>query len=114
MENAVIQLAISFLTVAVFVGCKQGFDINVSSDAWIWILILGFVNTGIGCYLYFSSLAKLPVQTVAVCGYLEPLSAVVFASVLLKERMTIVQIIGAVCIIGGAMVGELVKVKKTL
>ena len=114
MENAVIQLVISFLTVAVFVVCKQGFDINVPSDAWIWILILGFVNTGIGCYLYFSPLAKLPVQTVAVCGYLEPLSAVVFASVLLKERMTILQIIGAVCIIGGAMVGELVKVKKTL
>ncbi len=112
MENAVIQLVISFLTVAVFVGCKQGFDINVPSAAWIWILILGFVNTGIGCYLYFSPLAKLPVQTVAVCGYLEPLSAVVFASVLLKERMTIVQIIGAVCIIGGAMVGELVKERK--
>ena len=111
LENSVIQLAVSFFTVAVFVGCKQGFVIEIPSDSWSWILILGVVNTGIGCYLYFSPLAKLPVQTVAVCGYLEPLSAVVFASILLHEKMTIVQIIGAACIIGGAMIGELVKKK---
>ena len=112
MENSVIQLVASFLTVAIFVGFKQGFVVKVPSEAWIWILVLGIVNTGIGCYLYFSPLAKLPVQTVAVCGYLEPLSAVVFASVLLGEKMNIVQIIGAVCIIGGAMIGELVMIKK--
>ncbi len=109
MENSVIQLVVSFLAVAIFVGFKQGFVISVPPEAWIWILVLGVVNTGIGCYLYFSPLAKLPVQTVAVCGYLEPLSAVVFASVLLEEKMTIVQIIGAICIISGAMIGELVK-----
>lgn len=113
MENSVIQLVVSFLTVAVFLGIKQGFVINVPSDSWAWILVLGILNTGIGCYLHFSPLSKLPVQTVAVCGYLEPLSAVVFATVLLGEKMTFIQIIGAVCIIGGAMIGELIKPKKT-
>ncbi len=111
-ENSVIQLIVSFLTVAVFVGVNQGFIINIPTDAWGWILILGIVNTGIGCYLYFSPLSKIPVQTVAVCGYLEPLSAVIFATALLGEKMTFVQFIGAVCIIGGAMIGELVKTKK--
>lgn len=112
MENSVIQLVVSFLTVALFMGIKQGLVIDVPSTAWIWILILGIVNTGIGCYLYFSPLAKLPVQTVAVCGYLEPLSAVVFAALLLGEKMTMIQIAGAVCIIGGAMIGELIKPKR--
>lgn len=113
MENSVIQLTVSFLTVAVFVGFKQAFVIHVPGEAWVWILILGIVNTGIGFYLYFSPLAKLPVQTVAICGYLEPLSAVVFAALLLGEKMTVVQVIGAACIIGGAMVGELIKGRKT-
>lgn len=113
MENSVIQLTVSFLTVAVFVGIKQAFVIHVPGEAWVWILILGIVNTGIGCYLYFSPLSKLPVQTVAICGYLEPLSAVVFAALLLGERMTVVQVIGAVCIIGGAMIGELIKGRQT-
>ncbi len=112
MENSVIQLVVSFLTVAIFTGFKQRFIINAPADAWVWILILGILNTGIGCYLYFSPLAKLPVQTVAVCGYLEPLSAVVFASLLLGEKMTVVQIAGAICIIGGAMIGELIKPKR--
>lgn len=112
MENSVIQLTVSFLTVAVFVGIKQAFVIHIPAEAWPWILILGIVNTGIGCYLYFSPLSKIPVQTVAICGYLEPLSAVVFAAILLGEKMTMLQIIGAVCIIGGAMVGELVRTKK--
>ncbi len=109
MENSVIQLVVSFLTVAVFVGIKQGFVVYVPTSAWLWVLVLGIVNTGIGCYLYFSPLSKLPVQTVAVCGYLEPLSAVVFAALLLGEKMTFIQIVGAVCIIGGAMIGELIK-----
>ncbi len=113
MENSVIQLTVSFLTVAVFVGIKQAFVVHVPVEAWPWILILGIVNTGIGCYLYFSPLAKLPVQTVAICGYLEPLSAVVFAAILLGEKMTVLQIIGAVCIIGGAMIGELIKTKSS-
>ena len=38
--------------------------------------------------------------------------AVVFATILLGEKMTIIQIVGAVCIIGGAMIGELIKTKK--
>ena len=112
MENSVIQLVVSFLTVAIFTGIKQGFILDVPASAWVWIFVLGILNTGVGCYLYFSPLAKLPVQTVAVCGYLEPLSAVVFATLLLGEKMTIIQIVGAVCIIGGAMIGELIKPKK--
>lgn len=85
MENAAIQLTVSFLSVAVFVGFKQAFVIHIPDGAWLWILILGIVNTGIGCYLYFSPLSPLPVQTVAICGYLEPLSAVFFAAFLLKD-----------------------------
>lgn len=111
MENSVIQLIVSFLTVGIFMLIKQGIIIHVPANAWFWVLVLGIVNTGIGCYLYFSPLSKLPVQTVAVCGYLEPLSAVVFAAILLGEKMTLIQVVGATCIIGGAMIGELIKPK---
>ncbi len=111
MENSVIQLIVSFLTVGIFMLIKQGIIIHVPANAWFWVLVLGIVNTGIGCYLYFSPLSKLPVQTVAVCGYLEPLSAVVFAAILLGEKMTLIQVVGASCIIGGAMIGELIKPK---
>jgi len=74
---------------------------------WIPILILGIINTGIGCYFYFSSIGNLSVQTVAICGYVEPLSAVVFSMLFLHERMTGHQVIGAILILGGAAFGEL-------
>lgn len=112
LENASVQLVVSFLTTAIFVGIKEQFIFQIPTDGIGWILVLGIFNTGIGCYLYFSPLSKLPVQTVAICGYLEPLSAVFFAALLLNEKMSLPQIIGAVCIIGGAMIGEFVKTKQ--
>ena len=71
------------------------------------VLLLGVVNTSIGCYFYFSSIGHLPVQTVAICGYLEPLSALLFSATLLGEKLGFTQIVGAVLILGGAAFGEL-------
>ncbi|MBR2464652.1 MAG: EamA family transporter [Clostridia bacterium] len=106
LENAMLQLFVAFLTVAIFVGIKQGYRMQIDTQSIIPILVLGLLNTGIGCYFYFSSIGKLPVQTVAICGYLEPLSAVLFSVIFLKETMLPLQIVGAVLIIGGAMLGE--------
>jgi len=106
LENAMLQLFFGFLTVAVFVGVRQGYSINVAHGDWLPILILGLVNTGIGCYLYFSSIGRLPIQTVAICGYLELLSAVIFSVLILHESMQPVQILGAALILGGAVFAE--------
>lgn len=90
---------------------KQGLTVHLHTEDIIPMLILGLFNTGIGCYFYFSSIGKLPVQTVAICGYLEPLSAVVFSVIVLHETMLPIQILGAALIIGGAVSSELVKRK---
>lgn len=112
LENASLQLFISFLTAAVFVGIKQGFVIHIPVQSVMPILVLGLFNTGIGCWLYFSSIGDLPVQTVAICGYLEPLSAVIFSVLFLQEKMLPLQIIGAILILGGAFLGELTSYKR--
>jgi len=112
LENAMWQLIAGFLIVAVFVIAKQGFSITIEPNSIVPILILGIINTGIGCYFYFSSIGNLPVQTVAICGYLEPLSAVIFSVLILSESMRPVQIIGAALIIGGAVFGELSRLEK--
>lgn len=109
LENATLQLVISFLTVAAFVGFKQRFIIDISASDILPLIILGIVNTGVGCYFYFTSIGKLPVQTVAICGYIEPLSAVLFSAVLLGETMLPIQIAGAVLIVSGAIISECIK-----
>lgn len=75
------------------------------------ILFLGLANTGLGALLYFSAVGKLPVQTVSICGYLEPLFAVVLSAVILGETFGPLQVVGAICIIGGAILGEIANSK---
>lgn len=112
LKNSTLQLTISFLTVGVFIGIRQGFIIHITQDDWIPILILGILNTGIGCYLYFSSIGDLPVQSVAILGYLEPLLAVGFSVLLLKEILQPIQILGAVLVISGAIFAEYYTLRK--
>lgn len=107
LENAVWQTVCSFLVVAVFLLSRQGISLEIPKGDWMPIVQLGLLNTGIGCYLYFSAMGRLSVQTVAICGYLEPLSAVVLSAVLLQEGMAPMQAAGAVLILGGAMYAEL-------
>ena len=114
LENPMWQLIASFITVAVFLGLKQGFLIRIPPESVIPILVLGIVNTGIGCYFYFSSIGDLPVQTVAILGYLEPLSALFFSAVFLQESLSLLQLVGAVLILGGAAFGELYHQKQLL
>lgn len=107
LENPVWQLVASFVTVAVFVVFRQGFHIDIELSNLMPILLLGIINTGIGCYFYFSSIGDLPVQTVAILGYLEPLSALFFSALFLGESLNLLQMIGAAFILGGAAFGEL-------
>lgn len=112
LENSALQLSAAFVTALVLTLVTQGtpsfFSPGIATSIdWRAVAMLGVVNTGIGCLLYFSAVAKLPVQTVAVVGYLEPLSAVAFSTVLLGEVITPVRLMGAALIIGGALFCEL-------
>ena len=109
VEAATIQIVASFAAVAVYsvaTGQLPAVSALVSADLPA-VLTLGLVNTGLGCYLYFSAMGDLPVQRVAVFGYLEPLSAVVLSALVLGEAMGPVRILGAALIIGGAASCEL-------
>ena len=90
-----LQLVIGSFIVVAFVSMQKNFVLSLTTIDWIPVLLLGLLNTGIGCYLYFSSITDLPVQTVAICGYLEPLSAVVFSVLFLHEVLLPLQMLGS-------------------
>ena len=107
LQNAALQLLVSFLTVAVYTLARGGAALPTQMGELAPLLFLGLVNTGMGCYLYFSAIGRLHAGTVAICGYLEPLSALGFAALLLGEALSPQQLAGAALILGGAAVGEL-------
>ena len=106
IQNATLQLVVTALTVTLY-AFLRGVRLTSVSGSWLPILWLGLVNTGLGCFFYFSSIGKLPAQSVAVCGYIEPLSAVLLSAIFLKETLSPVQWLGAALIVGGALFGEI-------
>ena len=101
LENSLLQLVIGSFIVVAFVSMQKNFVLSLTTIDWIPVLLLGLLNTGIGCYLYFSSITDLPVQTVAICGYLEHCLQLFFCT-LLHEVLLPLQMLGAVLILGGA------------
>ncbi len=106
LENSSFQLVFSFITVFVYALLTDDIPDSIPTGDWPYVLFLGFISTGMGCFIYFSTITRLRAQTVSITGYLEPLSAVIFAALLLGEVMTPLQITGAVAILLGALYAE--------
>ena len=73
------------------------------------LVVVGIVHTGIAYVMYFGSMDGLRVQTVAILGYIDPVSALLFSALLLREPLGVLNIIGAVMIIGSAILSERMK-----
>lgn len=71
------------------------------------LLVLGIVHTGAAYLLYFSSLQGMSGQLAAVFSYIDPLTAILLSALFLGEKMTGLQALGAVLILGGAFTGAL-------
>ena len=84
---------------------QMEFD-SIGTTTVIMVLIVGIIHTGIAYALYFGSMEKLKAQSVAVLSYLDPVFALILSAVILGERMTVFGIIGAVLIIGSAIISE--------
>lgn len=104
-----IQLACALLVAVIAAAAGEGFSFIATIPAASWPLVIAFgaVFTALAYFLYYRAIDQLPMQTVSVCAYTEPLTAVVMGALVLGEVMAPEQLLGAVCIIGGALLGEL-------
>lgn len=113
LNCAMYELIVAFFVVLIYLlASNVKLPVVPAAEDIVWVLVIGLVNTGLAYYLYFSSLQKLPGQTVALVCYIDPLTALLVSGAFLGEKLLRVQIAGAVLILGGACLGEL-KFKKT-
>ena len=87
---------------------------DISASSVPYILILGLFHTGFAYYLYFSSIKNLSAQSIAALSYIDPISAVVFSAVILSEKMTFIQIIGGMLILGATIYSDTKRKSKML
>ena len=77
-----------------------------SMTAVLLLLVMGFIHTGIAYLLYFGSMDGLRVQSIAILSYVDPVSALLFSALFLKEPMNTAGILGAILVIGSAVLSE--------
>ena len=108
-DRSIVQLALSALTILpYFLIRNRGAAILPDARSIAIVLMLGAVHTGVAYCLYFSGMATLPVQTVAILGYLEPVVSVLCSALFLHERMTGAGWIGTALILAAAIASELI------
>ncbi|MBQ3880044.1 MAG: EamA family transporter, partial [Oscillospiraceae bacterium] len=114
MDRVIVQLAASAATVLPYVLVRNaGAPLAVDTQSVLIILLLGFVHTGLAYCFWFSGMGSLPVQTIAILGYLEPVVSVLCSVIFLHESMGAAGWIGAVLILGAAVVSETIGEKKS-
>ncbi len=106
-EKTVVQLAAAAAVMVPYLLLTEDFQ----SIAWqplpmLLLLVMGIVHTGFAYALYFGSFDKLSAQTVALFGYLDPVTAVILSAVILQEPMGPWEIAGAVLVLVAAIAGD--------
>lgn len=103
-----IQLTGAVITLIPYLFIVDGWrPIPTDGLTIISVLILGIVHTGIAFALYFASMKTLSAPSVALCGYIDPISALFLSALVLDETLTVTGVLGAVLIIGTAVVSEI-------
>ena len=108
LHRTFLQFLAAILVLVPYVLLTSGINLgNLDGKGWGFLLIVGFVHTGITYCLYFSSLKELPGQKAAILSYIDPLVAVVISVVILKETMTVWQLVGGILILGFTLWNEI-------
>lgn len=107
-DKTIIQLGISAVVLLPY--CLFTVDltqIHLDYVAIIMLVIVGVIHTGLTYFLYFGAMENVKAQTVAVLSYVDPVVAVAISALILKENVGIETLLGAVLILGSAIVSEL-------
>ena len=107
-QKTKIQLLSAGIVMIPYLLLTGGFSAEgVSALTVILLLTVGIVHTGIAYVLYFGSFDGLKAQSAAILSYIDPVAALLFSALFLREPLSLPGIAGAVMIIGSAVVSEI-------
>ena len=108
IHRTFLQFIAAIIVLVPYVLLTDGVNLqSLNGKGWAFILVIGLVHTGITYCLYFSSLKELPGQKAAILSYIDPLVAVLISVVVLNEKMTVMQIVGGLLILGFTLWNEI-------
>ena len=112
-DKTLCQLASASAVVAPYILLTGGIYFgDMSMLSWILLGVLGIVHTGFAYALYFGGIRDVHAQTAAILSYLDPVLSILLSALILRERLDIFSVTGAVLILGSALYSELPSRKK--
>lgn len=108
-----VQLGAAAVTILPYTLIAESLSgVSLDLRGAVMLLILSVVHTGITYVIYFTSMERLNVKTIALMSYVMPIISMVLSVVILREKIGIAEIIGAVLILGATLVGEVANTRK--
>lgn len=74
-------------------------DIPSPEGAWLWLIVLGVLHTGVAIAVYLHVLTVVGATVTGILGYLEPTTAVVWAWLVLGEDPAAATLVGGAAIV---------------
>ena len=112
-DKTLCQLGAASLVIAPYLLLTGGMDFSqMTGLGWGMLLVVGIVHTGIAYALYFGGIRDMNAQTAAILSYLDPVLSILLSAWILRERLDVFSVIGAVLILGSALYSELPNRKK--
>ena len=112
-DKTLCQLGAASLVIAPYLLLTGGMDFSqMTGLGWGMLLVVGIVHTGIAYALYFGGIRDVNAQTAAILSYLDPVLSILLSAWILRERLDVFSVIGAVLILGSALYTELPNRKK--
>jgi drug/metabolite transporter (DMT)-like permease len=90
-----------FTSVTFFAGRNYIEFPQLDSHGWMAIVYLGIFTTGLAYIAWFDALSQLPAAQTGAFLFIEPLTSMVVAAIILNEKITLVSILGGVVILIG-------------
>ncbi|WP_315671580.1 DMT family transporter [Clostridium sp. 19966] len=113
IESSIVQLGISAVSLLPYVLMNERLQLyKLTATPIVLLLIIGVIHTGVVYLFYFSSMRELSGQSIASLSYVDPVVAIILSSIVLHEKMTLVQMLGGILILGAAFFNELFIQKK--
>jgi drug/metabolite transporter (DMT)-like permease len=93
--------ALSFLLSNSLTG---GLNISWNLEAWIWVLLISVVNTVVAITAFFQGVRLIGPSRASIISSIEPVTAIIVASVVLTESLNIYQSVGGLLIVLATLV----------
>lgn len=107
LEKTVLQLGVAAVTLLPYcLLTMDGVVLTVDVRSLLLLIFVGVIHTGMAYAMYFDALGAIRGQTAAILSYIDPVVAVLASVLLLRETMQSVEVIGAVLILGAAVISE--------